>query len=85
MGLVFGLIFRFGPESFTFIHERFVGFLTAALTLSVLQALCCYISSFWGNKLLALGGNTGNPIYDVRLNLLKSIYLIINLFIVLHR
>ena len=58
LGLVFGLIFRFGPESFTFIYERYVGFLTASLILSIFQALCCYFASFWGNKLLALGGNT---------------------------
>jgi delta14-sterol reductase len=24
-----------------------------------------YVRSFFGNKMLALGGNTGNPIYDV--------------------
>ena len=31
----------------------------------MVQAIGCYISSFFGNQLLALGGNTGNVFYDV--------------------
>ena len=33
--------------------------------MSIVQAIWCYVSSFFGNQLLALGGNTGNTIYDV--------------------
>ncbi|EJD50645.1 ERG4/ERG24 ergosterol biosynthesis protein [Auricularia subglabra TFB-10046 SS5] len=64
MGAAAGYIFRFGPASFTFIYERFVGFATAALLMSIVQALYVYWSSFQKGALLALGGNTGNPIYD---------------------
>lgn len=66
LGITFGLIFRFGPQSFTFIHDRWLGFVTASFIMSVVQSLYCYGTSFGSGKLLALGGNSGNPIYDVR-------------------
>ena len=66
MGLTTGWIMRFGPQSFTFLYEHWVGLITASVLMSVFQGLYCYVSSFFGNKLLALGGNSGNPIYDVR-------------------
>ena len=58
-------IYYNGPESFTFLYERWAGFITASLLMAVTQGLYCYISSFQGEKLLALGGNSGNFIYDV--------------------
>ncbi|KDQ62213.1 hypothetical protein JAAARDRAFT_30111 [Jaapia argillacea MUCL 33604] len=64
LGLTAGWIVRFGPQSFTFFYERWVGFVTASLLMSVVQALGCYAASFQDNKLLALGGNTGSFIYD---------------------
>jgi delta14-sterol reductase len=39
--------------------------MTAAFVMSVAQSAYCYASSFGDNKLLALGGNTGNFIHDV--------------------
>ena len=66
MGFTVGYIYRFGPQSFTFIYEHWVGLITASLAMSFAQALYCYVASYVGNKLLALGGNSGNPIYDVR-------------------
>ena len=66
-GVVAGVIYRYGPQPLTFIYEHWVGLTTASLAMSVFQALYCYSSSYVGDKLLALGGNTGNPIYDVRL------------------
>lgn len=72
MGLTFGLIFRFGPQSFTFIYDRWVGFLTAAFIMSVVQGLYCYAISFANGKLLAFGGNSGNPIYDVSCDSLSN-------------
>ena len=65
LGITSGIISCYGPQSFTFIYDKWTGFLTAALLMSVVQATWCYISSFFGHQLLALGGNTGNPIYDV--------------------
>ena len=65
MGAVTGVIYRFGPQAFTFIYERWVGFITASIAMSVFQGIMCYIFSFRSSALLALGGNSGNPIYDV--------------------
>ncbi|KIM78549.1 hypothetical protein PILCRDRAFT_824465 [Piloderma croceum F 1598] len=64
LGLTSGVIMTFGPEAFTFFYRKWVGFVTAALLMSVLQGLACYAASFRSDALLALGGNTGNHIYD---------------------
>ncbi|KAF9654072.1 ERG4/ERG24 ergosterol biosynthesis protein [Thelephora ganbajun] len=64
MGVTAGVILRFGPESFTFIYDKWIGFVTASFVMSVVQSIYCYTSSFFGDKLLALGGNSGNFIYD---------------------
>ncbi|KAI0061657.1 ERG4/ERG24 ergosterol biosynthesis protein [Artomyces pyxidatus] len=64
MGLTSGYILRFGIQSFTFFYDHWVGFISAALSMSVLQGLLWYALSFQKNKLLALGGNSGNPVYD---------------------
>lgn len=66
LGLTSGYIWRFGPESFTFLYDKFIGFVTASLLMSVVQAAGCYAASFRQGALLALGGNSGNVIYDVR-------------------
>ena len=65
MGVTAGVILRFGPESFTFLFDKWIGFVTASFIMSIVQSVYCYISSFFGEKLLALGGNSGNLIYDV--------------------
>ncbi|KAJ7455367.1 ERG4/ERG24 ergosterol biosynthesis protein [Mycena galericulata] len=64
LGLTVGLIYNYGPESFTFLYEKFVGFITASMIMSVVQGVACYAASFRPGALLALGGNSGNPIYD---------------------
>lgn len=64
LGITTGYIIRFGPQSFTFIYHKWVGFMTASLIMSVVQALGVYVASFRKGALLALGGNSGNPIYD---------------------
>jgi len=64
VGLTIGQIIRSGPESFTFLYEKWVGFVTASILMSVLQAAFVYVLSFQEGKLLALGGNSGNFIYD---------------------
>lgn len=65
LGVTAGVILRFGPESFTFLYDKWIGFVTASLVMSVAQSVYCYVASFYGDKLLALGGNSGNFIYDV--------------------
>ncbi|CAA7263824.1 unnamed protein product [Cyclocybe aegerita] len=64
VGLTTGWIMANGPESFTFIYHKWVGLVTAFLLLAFVEATYCYIGSFQQGKLLALGGNTGNVIYD---------------------
>jgi delta14-sterol reductase len=66
LGITVGYILRFGPASFTFLYERWVGFVTASVIMAIFQAAACYIFSFKEGTLLSLGGNTGNLIYDVR-------------------
>ncbi|KAF8958356.1 ergosterol biosynthesis ERG4/ERG24 [Flammula alnicola] len=64
LGVTSGVILRNGPEAFTFIYNKWVGLVSASVVMAVVQATYCYISSFGKGKLLALGGNTGNHIYD---------------------
>ncbi|KAG5647001.1 hypothetical protein DXG03_001725 [Asterophora parasitica] len=64
LGLASGTIYRYGPASFTFLYEKWIGFVTASVIMAVTQALFCYVISFQKGKLLALGGNSGNFIYD---------------------
>ncbi len=59
-----GWIFYKGPESFTIFYQHWPGLLSAALFNSFAQAVYCYLSSFGEGKLLALGGNSGNVLYD---------------------
>jgi delta14-sterol reductase len=66
LGLSTGYILRFGVESFTFFYDHWVGFVSAALSMSLVQSTLWYALSFQEGKLLALGGNSGNCIYDVR-------------------
>ncbi|KAG8812198.1 erg24, C-14 sterol reductase [Serendipita sp. 399] len=64
LGIVGGLIFTRGPSSFTYIYEHWVGILTGATANAIVQAMWCYLSSFREGRLLALGGNSGNHLYD---------------------
>ncbi|KAH7903825.1 ERG4 ERG24 ergosterol biosynthesis protein, partial [Hygrophoropsis aurantiaca] len=64
LGITCGYIWRNGPGAFTFIYDHWVGLVTAALLMSVAQGLAVYLASFRPGALLALGGNSGNPIYD---------------------
>ncbi|KAF9448326.1 ERG4/ERG24 ergosterol biosynthesis protein [Macrolepiota fuliginosa MF-IS2] len=64
LGITSGIILNYGPESFTILYEKWVGFLTASILMSVVQALYVYAFSFRSGALLALGGNSGNFIYD---------------------
>lgn len=65
LGVTSGVILRFGPEAFTLLYDKWVGFLTASLIMSFVQATYVHIASFGNGKLLAKGGNSGNTIYDV--------------------
>ena len=65
LGAACGTILRNGPQAFTFLYDKWVGLASAALLMSVVQAVYVYAASFRSGKLLALGGNSGNFIYDV--------------------
>jgi hypothetical protein len=75
MGLCIGYIYRFGPGSFTYIYEHWVGLVTASVVFSFVQASALYYLSFQGKedeKLLAEGGNSESHIYNVRCPLCSS-------------
>ncbi|KAG6377700.1 ERG4/ERG24 ergosterol biosynthesis protein [Boletus reticuloceps] len=64
LGITTGYIIRYGPESFTFLYDKWLGFVTASLIMSIVQAVAVYAGSYREGALLATGGNSGNPIYD---------------------
>ena len=66
LGITSGIIYNYGPGAFTFLYERWIGFVTASILMATLQAIGVYAMSFQEGKLLAVGGNSGNFIYDVR-------------------
>ncbi|KAI5452505.1 erg24, C-14 sterol reductase [Naganishia albida] len=68
-GLIGGLLINpttssKGQELMSWMYDRWLGLLTAAFVNSVVQALAVYWQSFNNGELLALGGNSGNFIYD---------------------
>ncbi|KAI8147973.1 ergosterol biosynthesis ERG4/ERG24 [Fennellomyces sp. T-0311] len=59
------LLFRWGSlEPLLFVYDHWIGLVVASIIFSYLISLYVYIKSFKPDALLALGGNTGNPIYD---------------------
>ncbi|ESK85579.1 c-14 sterol reductase [Moniliophthora roreri MCA 2997] len=64
IGLAVGSVIKFGPDCMTFLYHKWVGFITAALLLALVESIYVYAMSFRPGKLLALGGNSGNVAYD---------------------
>lgn len=54
-----------GLSIFVWIKVHFADMALFSIIFSFIVSFFVYFRSFIGNKLLALGGNTGNPIYDV--------------------
>lgn len=54
-----------GYYLFVWTKAHFSDIALFALVFSFVVSGAVYVASFFGNKMLALGGNTGNPIYDV--------------------
>jgi len=50
----------------TWIWDNYIYLMTASLVFATIVAFYTYISSFFTGELLAEHGNTGNPLYDVR-------------------
>ncbi|KAI8055831.1 ERG4/ERG24 ergosterol biosynthesis protein [Syncephalis plumigaleata] len=53
-----------GREPFKYLYTHMIHFVAAAFLISAVFSLFLYLKSFRNGALLALGGNTGNPIYD---------------------
>ncbi len=71
-----------GHEPLLFISDHFIGLITCSVIVSFLIAFYVYLVSFQEGKLLALGGNSGNIIYDVSVkfnNNNNNIIIIINI------
>jgi delta14-sterol reductase len=67
LGLTLGfLLQRGGVETFSWIYDNWVPLLSASLAMSFIQATWVWAYSFFSGELLALGGNSGNIVYDVR-------------------
>ena len=49
----------------SFVYQRYLAFASAAMLFSAILSVYLYVRSFRDGALLALGGNTGNPIYDL--------------------
>ncbi|EJU05623.1 ERG4/ERG24 ergosterol biosynthesis protein [Dacryopinax primogenitus] len=64
LGLVAGTIYRYGPLSFIFIYDHYLALISASIVMSLVQAFTVYYLSFRNGALLALGGNSGNYLYD---------------------
>ncbi|KZT36640.1 ERG4/ERG24 ergosterol biosynthesis protein [Sistotremastrum suecicum HHB10207 ss-3] len=64
LGITGGTLWSKGPAIFTVIYDRWIGLVTASVIMSFAQAFYVYAMSFQPGKLLALGGNSGNFIYD---------------------
>ncbi len=55
-----------GAELYSSLYDRWLGLLTAAQAMALVQAAWVYAYSFRSGELLALGGNSGVFVYDVR-------------------
>ncbi|KAN0065943.1 erg24, C-14 sterol reductase [Thecaphora frezii] len=58
------IVYARGPEGFTFLYDHWPGLVSASIANSVVQACYVYAASFQEGKLLALGGNSGNALFD---------------------
>lgn len=53
-----------GLFMFLWVRDNFADIALFSILCSFVVSFFVYLNSFIGNKMLALGGNTGNPIYD---------------------
>ncbi|KAI7906769.1 ergosterol biosynthesis ERG4/ERG24 [Cokeromyces recurvatus] len=53
-----------GLKPLEYAYDHYIGLAFASIIFSYAISTAVYLGSFRPNKLLALGGNTGNPIYD---------------------
>ncbi|KAI8070860.1 ergosterol biosynthesis ERG4/ERG24 [Gongronella butleri] len=53
-----------GLKPLLFVYDHWVGLAVSSILFSYMISLYVYLKSFQKDALLALGGNTGNPLYD---------------------
>ncbi|KAI8988217.1 ergosterol biosynthesis ERG4/ERG24 [Mycotypha africana] len=53
-----------GLKPLEYAYDHYIGLAFASIVFSYAISLAVYLGSFGRDKLLALGGNSGNPIYD---------------------
>ncbi|KAI9471983.1 MAG: ergosterol biosynthesis ERG4/ERG24 [Benjaminiella poitrasii] len=53
-----------GLKPLEYAYDHYIGLAVASIVFSYAISLYVYLGSFQPGKLLALGGNSGNPIYD---------------------
>ncbi|KAJ3106148.1 hypothetical protein HDU97_006965 [Phlyctochytrium planicorne] len=64
-GLVAGSVYVYGLEPLLWIADHYLELALASIAVSLIQSLLLYVLSFRSSKvMLALGGNTGNVLYD---------------------
>lgn len=59
-----GVATRWELPELQFVYDNLVQLANASIVTSFLLSAYLYASSFFGRKLLALGGNSHNPVYD---------------------
>ncbi|WWC93994.1 hypothetical protein V866_000832 [Kwoniella sp. B9012] len=65
LGLSVGILLNPGGiELFTWLYDHWVPLVSSSLAMATFQALWVYGYSYYNGELLALGGNSGNFIYD---------------------
>ncbi|KAI8976037.1 ergosterol biosynthesis ERG4/ERG24 [Pilobolus umbonatus] len=62
--LVFMALRGQGTFMFVWIRDNFADLVLFSIFFAYVISIAVYAGSFIGNQMLALGGNTGNPIYD---------------------
>jgi len=61
-----------GIDALLYIPHHFPQLITAALAMSIFQAFFVYAQSFKKDEMLAIGGNSSNPLYNVSRNGLET-------------
>ncbi|OZJ05442.1 hypothetical protein BZG36_01634 [Bifiguratus adelaidae] len=64
LSTLFMFLRPYGYKPLLFVYDHWLGIVGASLIWSFGVATFVYVYSFAPGKMLALGGNTGNPIYD---------------------
>ena len=62
--ILFIIVYVLYKAPVRFVYDNYIAMAIASIFFSFVIAFCMYTHSFVGKHLLALGGNSGNPVYD---------------------